>query len=144
MKKDETQRKLKILFLFVFSQICAYLFYGTSSNETQALQDDRIKPRKNYTEISIDADLKTSFEFNKPVTLISKQRKVIIPHAFLVSKVPQEDNSLSSLAKTTRKYVLSLPLKFVNKLLNQREIIILPYAQYKFSNQKRFSYEISF
>ena len=94
----------------------------------------------------------TTFEYNKPITILGSNRNLLIPYALLV----QEEQSTTSLendqfaqeALTHKQFVVYLPDKEIPKILDQKKLVILPYGKNYQLKKKRSvsrgrSYEIS-
>lgn len=141
--KIPNQLKLKIIFLFIFSHISAYLLYLPSSDNDVDLTKYSPITRHDHTEISISAALKTSFAIDKAITILSKDKKLLIPHAFLIERQTEENDLDFSTKTNNESYLVSIPTKLIEKIINRKGLIILPFGRYKFtSKKKRMNYEI--
>ncbi len=143
MEKIDNSLKLKILFLLVFSNISIYMLASTP-DETSIRTENIFQERIGYTDFKLKAQLLTSFAVNKPITIISKDKRIHIPFALLKSKISHSNgNLMMDTTISNDEFIVYLPESYIPQLLQTPKLSILPFGKnYHFPKRKRSPYEI--
>lgn len=148
MEQIPKSTKLKILSLFLISNILVYLLIGTQ-NEKRAIPNDQGMTRQDYVEVVLKGKLFTSFSELKEISLISSDNKIIIPFAVLLEQNGQELSSYESMDEIshTTSYSIYLHKKYLNPNILQKQFKIFPFGTKLKVAQKtkqRRNYEIHY
>ncbi|MAX66251.1 MAG: hypothetical protein QF441_04340 [Bacteriovoracaceae bacterium] len=152
MEKLNNTLKVKLLFIFLLSNISVYLFTNSSVEDTYIKQEAPDIYRPGYTSVKIRGNLRTDFIKNKPVSLLNKHHKLFIPYAILLEELRRVDqtvhfeNSLET-ETSSAEYIIYLPEKYIPQLSHNYDFQILPYNKnFNLSSfqTKRNSYELHF
>lgn len=142
MEKITHTTRMKLISLLFFSNVVVYLI-SSEPVEIPITVEEVTQTRKGYIDISIQANLLTSFARNKPVSLISSDKSIYIPYALLTNEyaIPQDQTLMGESSK--KKYGLYLPKKHLPTLLKGHILNIVPFENYNLTKVGRPSYEIS-
>ena len=150
MQKLSKPLKLKLIFVLIMSNVSIFMM----SSESEQVIEEKInsfQKREGYSEIRISAQMLTRFETNKPISILSNNKQLLIPYALLLDKdffSVEEEDQFDPITAKQDKYIIYLPNKDIPKILDKKKLVILPYGKnYKFKQQRVFkgkrSYEIS-
>lgn len=142
MNKIDNTTKAKLLFILLMSNISIYMLCSTPE-EIVTPEETTSLFRKDYTELKIHANLLTSFEENKPISILDKNKTVVVKYALMLRQVSQSQNDFNLDTQGT-EYIIYLPDSEITKLLNQKNLFILPFGKnYGVAKRVRKSYEIN-
>ena len=146
MEQIPKSTKLKILSLFLISNILVYLLLGPQ-DESSSEQNDQGIERQDYIEVVLKGKLFTSFSELKEISLISTDNKTIIPFAVLLGQSSQVLTSYENMDEInqTPTYSIYLHKKYLNPSILQKKFKIFPFGTRLKVVQKtkqRRSYEI--
>ena len=147
MEKISPNLKLKILALFLISNLSIYLLAQPSPESEEIGNQQNSYYRDGYTEVRIKGKLYTRFEEYKEVSLLSDNGKIHIPFALLMSKkqdTTADSFNLEESSSPSNIYFIYLPKKFSSPNILKETYQILPYgSEVKLSRKKRkHNYEI--
>lgn len=148
MEKINKGLKLKIFALLILSNISVYLLaIPQEFPHSEDIVNNKVFIREDYITLKIEADLKTIYEENLPVMIISKDRTINISHAILLSKkdsnLPHDD--FSDTTPITNQYIIYVHKQYLQSLIKKKKFIILPWgSELNFKNNKRGQYELRY
>lgn len=124
------------------SNISVYMLCS-HPDEVIAIEEAKNVFRKDYTELKIQANLLTSFEQNKPITIFDGEKKLIVEYALMLQQLDRAQSEYNLEAQGA-EYIVYLPDSEVTKILNKKNLYILPFGKhYGTTKRTRKSYEIS-
>ncbi|MBT4793358.1 MAG: hypothetical protein HON90_17435 [Halobacteriovoraceae bacterium] len=147
MQKKDNSMKIKIIFLFMISNLSIYLLSSSGEVNPSSAPEDFSFEKKGYIELKIRANLLTSFELNKAISILNHKNELIVPYAQLREKLKKEQLEALSPNPTTSEYIIYLPQKYISQVLQMKKKKILPYGvSYKkphHTKKQRSHYEIT-
>lgn len=147
MKKNiDIKDKKTFLCILLISNLLIYLLADGNEGTIEYPQTDVILERPDYKVFKVKAELQTKFEPNTPISIINKAKNLYIPHAILIEKGQQRPSEIDEdfEQKTTNEFTIYIHKDFIPKLIEKKNLIILPHINKNLITKKRSSYEISF
>jgi len=131
MNKLKNPDKLKIIFLFFMSNICTFVLTNEFLLEESpdSISQDLSISREGYSDIIIEASLKTEFTQSGPVTLISKQHNTYIPYVFLIKELQKEEQEgfeFEENRMNKTRFLVQVKNQYIEKLLRSSDLLITP------------------
>ena len=144
-KQDKLDKalKLKLLFVLLMSNISMYMFMSSSPDQFE-LKNEPDLFREGYSELKIQGNLLTSFEENKPISILTRDKRVLVKYALLLKSVNSSSSDLNFGNNEDNQFIVYIPDTEITKLLNQKKLLLLPFGKtYGAPLKLRRSYEIS-
>lgn len=151
MNKLNNTERIRILLIFFLSNACSVLIslqYFSSTDDN--FDHYQVKAtREGYSEIVIEAKLKTDFIDDSPISIVNDSGSLYIPHAFLLKKITPESSQrfdIQSESNGKEYYLIEVKNEFVQILLNQNNLMITPQLAKNFliKKTKGANYELRF
>lgn len=145
MKKNINYQTTRLKFLFVLFLSNASIFLMLSGDREMPTQCSHINKytRKDYVNIKVNAELKTDFNINAPVTLTDSTMSFIVKHAFILKEYPQTTQMIG-LTQKTKQYLVEVKKSDFNLLVSAKQIVIYSHEINIPTKNKKRSYEINF
>ena len=142
MAKINKEQKLKILFLFLLSNITVYLLSSQESLPNSPPQNKLY--RENYIEVLISGNLYIPPEEGKEVSLRSQDQQIDIPHAIFLSEYKANLPNFSEEVPAPQ-FIIYINKKFLNQNLVTKKFNIMPFGTHNLPKKiKRKQYEIHY
>jgi len=129
MDKLTQNQKLKLLLLLFFTNVSVFLFSSSEDNIDLSKNRPQLILRENYSEVLVTGKLLTSFQINKPVSILSQNKKLYIPYGVLTQRIVTTQQEDFNQSNKTNDYLIYVPNKFIPNLVSIGEINILPYGK---------------
>tara|TARA_Y100001936_G_scaffold252050_1_gene310239 strand:+ start:2131 stop:2562 length:432 start_codon:yes stop_codon:yes gene_type:complete len=142
--KTKHGQKLVFLFLLILGNAIMGILTFSEERPTPATS----KPswnRPNYIRMRVSAELRAELNPKVPVVLVAEKSHNIIRDVFILKKYkkePQPEDFLSK--KSTDVFLVSLPKKHIQKVLNRESFTIFPHGIELRKTQRKKNYEISY
>jgi len=126
MQDKERYKNLKILTLFIISNLCTFLLFCHSEiSESEFNKSDSFRP--DYIQFKIRANLKTALTFNTPLVLTNLNRNLYIPYLFIIEKYPENSQLIENENSNDHsEYLISVHKKYLSTILEEKEFVIFP------------------
>ncbi len=149
MEKLNKDMKLRLLAMFLFSNLASLMLGGSLTEEPKLLSEiETITQREGYMDLALNVEVSVDLIPQTPFVLTNKTRTLYIPFAFFIKKeIPQDANPFNSeTLNQGQRIILSLPKKYITKVLTNKNLVLLPQLERKFvlTHTKRRNHEIHF
>lgn len=150
MEKTKKAFIVRVVAIFILSNLSS-LMIGTYLAEpvlTQQTSETTIN-RPDYSEISLSLDVKVHLDLKTPYTLTSTANNIYIPYVFFVREVQEnqdEFNGFNMNQAAGREIVISVPKKYIAKILRTKSLRLLPQLprELLLTKSKGRTYEINY
>jgi hypothetical protein len=123
---DVKNKRLKVLTLFLFTNICSYMLATSKETVNQPLSQVTIE-RPDYIKLKVKAQLKTNYRLDTPLVLTTPERDIYIPYVFIV-EFNTDKSHFSDLTQesTHQEYLINVHKKHLKLILKNNFFHILP------------------
>lgn len=144
MEKLNKTIRIKLLFFLFFTNIIVFIIASSMEEGASPTSLESSFEREGYSKFRLNAKLFTSFEPQKPISIISKDKKLFIPFALLLDEVSSNNEETFIQERTSTDYIVYIPEKFISQLINKKRVDIIPYGKkFNFKKKRVKTYEIN-
>ncbi len=149
MKDLDKNFKIKVLALFLISNISTYLLCTEPEQNydlTSPSQVEPFKERPNYIKIKIKGHSLSPEMKSNTISLLDEKNRVIIPHGFYIKQLPSQYNEvLSERAQMEESFLIYVHTKYISKISPTRLYKIVPYlSELNIKPKIRRAYELRY
>ncbi len=149
MKNIDKNFKIKVLALFLISNISTYLLCCETDQSVKSTLNPQLKAfneRPNYIKLKIKGySLSPEVESNT-ISILDVNNQIIVPHAFYIKQLPRQYNEiLSEHSQMEEYFLIYIHTKYLSKLSPKKAYKIIPYSSdIKIKPRTRRAYELRY